>query len=80
MTRKVIPFVLVVYMALALVLAAGCTPSNNKVKVGFVFNGPINDRGWTESHYNGMTFLKDVLKVETMSFQKDLHQKKRSKS
>ena len=65
MTRKVIPFVLVVCMALALVLAAGCTPSN-KVKVGFVFLGPINDRGWTESHYNGMTFLKDVLKVETM--------------
>jgi len=69
MTRKVISVVLAVCMALALVLAAGCTSSStstNKVKVGFVFIGPIKDGGWTQSHYNGMTYLKDQLKVDTM--------------
>lgn len=68
MSKKVISLVLVVVMAFSLVLMAGCAPaaSGNKVKVGFVFIGPVKDGGWTEAHANGMNYLKEQLKVETL--------------
>ncbi|MCX7843412.1 MAG: BMP family ABC transporter substrate-binding protein [Clostridia bacterium] len=68
MSRKVTSIMLVIVLALSLVFTAGCGTgaSNGKVKVGFVFIGPIKDGGWTEAHYNGMNYLKEQLKVETM--------------
>ncbi|MCX7709347.1 MAG: BMP family ABC transporter substrate-binding protein [Clostridia bacterium] len=68
MTKKVIALVLVVMMAFSLALMTGCSAgtSGSKVKVGFVFIGPVKDGGWTEAHANGMNYLKEQLKVETM--------------
>lgn len=40
--------------------------AETKVKVGFIFIGPVKDGGWTEAHANGMNYLKEQLKVETM--------------
>lgn len=81
MSKKVISLVLVVAMIFSLALMAGCgatqeapaqenKEAENKpaadVKVGFVFIGPVKDGGWTESHANGMNYLKEQLNVETM--------------
>jgi basic membrane protein A len=76
MKRKASLF-LVLLMVLALVVT-GCgsakpageaqDPVNKqpKVKVGFVYIGPVTDGGWTEAHENGRKYLVEKLGVETV--------------
>lgn len=41
--------------------------SGDKLKVGFIYIGPIGDAGWTTAHDNGRTFLESNLEgVETL--------------
>lgn len=53
-------------MALALGLAAGPALAD-KLKVGFVYVGPIGDHGWSYQHHQGLEAIKKELgdKVET---------------
>lgn len=40
--------------------------ATKKVKVGFVYVGPVNDGGWTQAHDNGRKYLAEKLGVETL--------------
>lgn len=76
MSKKLIAGLLAVMMVCMLVLA-GCGAKNTdtagdntgdnkgkeKFKVGFIFIGPKNDGGWTQSHYNGMEYMKKELEA-----------------
>ena len=44
--------------ALALALAIGPAPGAEKLKVGFVYVGPIGDAGWTYAHDQGRKYLE----------------------
>src|SRR5438309_4590518 len=44
--------------ALAIVLAIGPAPGAEKLKVGFVYVGPIGDAGWTYAHDQGRKYLE----------------------
>jgi len=63
--------VLAVMVAIAFVLgltAVGCSKSgakSDKIKVGFVYIGPIGDGGWTYAHDEGRRFLEKEAGVET---------------
>ncbi len=38
---------------------------NKDFKVGFIYVGPVNDGGWTQSHDNGRKYLEEQLGVTT---------------
>jgi len=50
--------------ALAAVMAFGAVPaqaqSNEPVKVGFVFVGPVGDFGWTYQHNQGRLAIEEA--------------------
>lgn len=62
-------FVLTVAIAVALGLTAvACSKStakSDKIRVGFVYIGPIGDGGWTYAHDEGRRFLEKEAGVET---------------
>ncbi|MCV6547192.1 MAG: BMP family ABC transporter substrate-binding protein [Cohaesibacter sp.] len=53
--------------ALALGLAAGAAQAADKVKIGFVYVGPIGDHGWSYQHDHGRLAIEKAFgdKVET---------------
>ncbi|MBA1335685.1 MAG: Nucleoside ABC transporter, periplasmic nucleoside-binding protein [Firmicutes bacterium] len=70
----------IVLIALVLVMAlavSGCTPKEQpaangqdgakeeKIKVGFIYVGPVGDAGWTYAHDAGRRYLEEHLNVET---------------
>jgi len=70
--KKIIGIVLALVMAFATVLT-GCAKSTStdskggdkKIKVGFIYVGPVGDGGFTYSHDEGRKYLEKELKVET---------------
>lgn len=54
-------------LALALSAVAGAGLAQDKMKVGFVYVGPIGDHGWTYQHDQGRLALEDALgdQIET---------------
>lgn len=73
--KKVLSLLLVLVMALTMSLT-GCGDnkegtaatkdlSDGKVKVGFIYIGPVNDGGWTQAHDNGRKYLEEQLGVKT---------------
>ena len=68
--RKGFTLLLVAILAVALTVV-GCSPSApapaaDKVKVGFVYIGPIGDGGWTYAHEQGRQYLVNELGVEAI--------------
>lgn len=69
--RKVLTLLLIVLLAVTLTVA-GCssnTPApggEEKLKVGFVYVGPIGDGGWTYAHEQGRQYLVNELGVEAI--------------
>ena len=57
-----------VAVALAMTLAAGAASAADKLKVGFVYVGPIGDHGWTYAHDQGRLAVEGELgdMVETV--------------
>lgn len=45
--------------------AAETKADNKEFKVGFIYVGPVNDGGWTQSHDNGRKYLEEQLGVTT---------------
>jgi len=75
MSKRIVSILLATLMMVALVLT-GCgnkvqKTSNsaegkqNKLKVGFLYVGPVSDEGWTYSHDEGRKALEKELGVET---------------
>jgi basic membrane protein A and related proteins len=77
--KKMLKFALGALVAASLVLT-GCTPKSTeptqgaatgkeketKIKVGFIYVGPVGDGGWTYAHNEGRLFLEKELGVETI--------------
>ena len=65
-------FILLLIIMLAVTLTvAGCSPdapapAEEKLKVGFVYVGPIGDGGWTYAHEQGRQYLVNELGVEAI--------------
>jgi simple sugar transport system substrate-binding protein len=59
---------LAVMAGLALSLAVGAASGADKLKVGFIYVGPIGDHGWTYQHDQGRLAVEEALgdKVETI--------------
>ena len=59
---------LVLAAGLALSLAVTAVSGADKLKVGFIYVGPIGDHGWTYTHDQGRLMVEDALgdKVETV--------------
>ncbi|MDD9994005.1 MAG: BMP family ABC transporter substrate-binding protein [Rhodospirillales bacterium] len=57
-----------VALALAMTFAAGAASAADKLKVGFVYVGPIGDHGWTYAHDQGRLMVEEALgdQVETV--------------
>ena len=57
-----------VAVALAMTLASGAASAADKLKVGFIYVGPIGDHGWTYAHDQGRLALEGELgdMVETV--------------
>jgi simple sugar transport system substrate-binding protein len=57
-----------VALALAMTFAAGAASAADKLKVGFIYVGPIGDHGWTYAHDQGRLALEGELgdMVETV--------------
>ena len=53
---------------LALSLAVGAVSGADKLKVGFIYVGPIGDHGWTYQHHQGLLAVEEAFgeKVETV--------------
>jgi simple sugar transport system substrate-binding protein len=58
----------VVAVALAMTFASGAAYAADKLKVGFIYVGPIGDHGWTYAHDQGRLALEEALgdQVETV--------------
>lgn len=72
MSQKVWFAVAIVLLVLPLVAACGPEPTveptavtTEKLKVAFVYVGPIGDAGWTWAHDQGRLYLEEQLDVET---------------
>lgn len=68
--KKGLTLLLVILLAVTLTVT-GCSPSapapgEEKLKVGFVYVGPIGDGGWTYAHEQGRQYLVDELGVEAI--------------
>ena len=59
-------------LSLALLFAAGAASAAAKLKVGFVYVGPIGDHGWSYQHDQGRLAIEKELgdKVETVYVEK----------
>ena len=59
-------------VALAMVLATGAPNAAEKLKVGFIYVGPIGDHGWSYQHDQGRLAIEKELgdKVETVYVEK----------
>ena len=59
---------LAVMAGLALSLAVGAASGADKLKVGFIYVGPIGDHGWTYQHHQGLLAVEEAFgdKVETV--------------
>ena len=57
-----------VALALAMTFAAGSASAADKLKVGFIYIGPIGDHGWTYAHDQGRLMVEEALgdQVETV--------------
>ena len=57
-----------VALALAMTFAAGAASAADKLKVGFIYVGPIGDHGWTYAHDQGRLAVEEALgdQVETV--------------
>ena len=57
-----------VALALAMTFAAGAASAADKLKVGFIYIGPIGDHGWTYAHDQGRLAVEGALgdQVETV--------------
>ena len=57
-----------VALALAMTFAAGAASAADKLKVGFIYIGPIGDHGWTYAHDQGRLAVEEALgdQVETV--------------
>ncbi len=63
--RKAIVIILAVVLTLGLV--GGYAIAAEKIKVGFIYVGPVGDAGWTYAHDQGRKYLeKKMPNVETM--------------
>ena len=58
--------------AIAIALGATAANSADKIKVGFVYVGPIGDHGWSYQHHQGLKALKAKFgdKIETTHIEK----------
>ncbi|WMJ79507.1 BMP family ABC transporter substrate-binding protein [Clostridium sp. MB40-C1] len=76
--KKIMALMLMLVMSLSVFLV-GCssegdkkadskqsTESNKKIKVGFIYVGPVGDEGYTYSHDQGRKYLEEKLKVTTI--------------
>lgn len=68
--KKGLTLLLILLLAVTLTVV-GCSPStpapgDEKLKVGFVYIGPIGDGGWTYAHEQGRKYLVDELGVEAI--------------
>ncbi len=61
-----------VAVALAIVFAAGAASAAEKLKVGFIYVGPVGDHGWTYQHDQGRLAVEKEFgdKVETVYVEK----------
>jgi len=75
MNKKKIVALLMSFVMLLSVILTGCSgekkaeepaKSDEKMKVGFIYVGPIGDGGWTYSHNEGRLYLEKELGVETI--------------
>ena len=59
---------LAVMAGLALSLAVGAASGADKLKVGFIYVGPIGDHGWTYQHHEGLLAVEEAFgdMVETV--------------
>lgn len=59
-------------VGLILALGTGAAPAAEKLKVGFVYVGPIGDHGWSYQHHQGLLALKKKFgdKIETTHVEK----------
>ena len=59
-------------VALAIIVAAGAASAADKLKVGFIYVGPIGDHGWSYQHDQGRLALEKEFgdKVETVFVEK----------
>jgi basic membrane protein A and related proteins len=75
--KKIITSILLATLMLMTFILTGCSsntePANTvasekqqKVKVGFIYVGPVSDEGWTYSHDEGRKLLEKELGVETI--------------
>lgn len=79
MFKRILAFVMI--LALAISAFTGCAnkaeetkgesqeagnESSDKLKVGFIYVGPIGDGGWTFAHNEGRLYLEENLDVETI--------------
>lgn len=68
MTRKYVTLAMIVMLSLALIVT-GCgggekkpaAPAQEKMKVAFVYVGPVGDAGWTYSHDMGRKYLMEKM-------------------
>ena len=67
--KKLIGFIA---LSLAVVFAAGPASAAEKLKIGFVYVGPVGDHGWTYQHDQGRLAIEQELgdKVETVFVEK----------
>ena len=67
--KKLIGFIA---LSLAVVFAAGSASVAEKLKIGFVYVGPVGDHGWTYQHDQGRLAIEQELgdKVETVFVEK----------
>ena len=67
--KKLIGFIA---LSLAVVFAAGSASAAEKLKIGFVYVGPVGDHGWTYQHDQGRLAVEQELgdKVETVFVEK----------
>ncbi len=61
-----------VAVALAIVFAAGAASAAEKLKIGFIYVGPVGDHGWTYQHDQGRLAVEKEFgdKVETIYVEK----------
>jgi basic membrane lipoprotein Med (substrate-binding protein (PBP1-ABC) superfamily) len=54
-------------VALSLGAVSGTAEAVDKIKVGFIYVGPIGDHGWSYQHHQGLLALKKCLKAPMQS-------------
>ena len=79
--KKILVILLVLTLSLAVLIGCGDKTNNksinnevidntsdqpSKLKVGFIYVGPIGDGGWTYAHNEGRLYLEEKLNVETI--------------